>query len=211
MDILAHTLWAGAAMALVRRRWPLRELRARTVALTMTLAALPDVFHLLPIVAWWLAGDGTFETVRAYAIALPGSEPTLPNIVNLLSHQLHCIAHSAIVAAVVTLLLWAALRSMWVPLFGWWSHIGIDVFTHSADFYPAPVLYPITQRGFDSIAWNTPWFMALNYVALGAIGLWLLVFARSRQTRRTPSTERSQTDAKDPNCSRGSNAHRTEA
>ena len=46
-------------------------------------------------------------------------------------------------------------------------------FTHSADFYPSPVLYPITQRGFDGLAWNTPWFLVLNYSALGLIGLWL--------------------------------------
>jgi hypothetical protein len=170
VDILAHSLWAGAGLALARHRWPAQ---ARTVALTMTLAALPDVFHLLPILAWWIAGDGTFATLLAYAIAVPGQEPALPPSVNLLSHHLHCIAHSAIVAAVVTLLLWRVLRSLWLPLLGWWSHIVIDVFTHSAQYYPAPVLYPITQRGFDGLAWNTPWFLVLNYVVLAAVGAWL--------------------------------------
>ncbi len=172
MDILAHTLWAGAGLTLARRRRPVRP---RTLALTMGLAALPDVFHLLPILVWWLVGDGTFATVRAYAIAVPGAEPGLPHIVHLLSHHLHCIAHSAIVAGAVTLLLWAVLRAFWLPLLGWWSHIAIDVFTHSAQFYPAPVLYPITQRGFDGVAWNTSWFMVANYIALGAVGLWLLI------------------------------------
>jgi hypothetical protein len=180
MDILAHTMWAGAGLTLARRRWPVK---GRTLALTMVLAALPDLFHLLPIVAWWLAGDGTFATVRAYAIAVPASEPGLPPAVNLLSHHLHCIAHSAIFAGMVTLLVWAVLRSLWLPLLGWWSHIVIDVFTHSADFYPAPVLYPITERGFDGLAWNTPWFMLANYVALGAVGLWLL-FVRQRGSLR---------------------------
>ena len=56
----------------------------------------------------------------------------------------------------------------------WWLHIVIDVFTHSVDFYPSPVLYPFTQRGFDGLAWNTPWFMLANYVALAGVGLWLL-------------------------------------
>jgi len=37
-----------------------------------------------------------------------------------------------------------------------------------------PVLYPFTERGFDGIAWTTPWFMALNYVALAVVGLWLV-------------------------------------
>jgi hypothetical protein len=49
----------------------------------------------------------------------------------------------------------------------------IDIFTHSQDYYPAPVLYPITQRGFDGIAWNTPWFVVLNYTALAITAAWL--------------------------------------
>ena len=53
-----------------------------------------------------------------------------------------------------------------VPLAGWWSHIVIDFFTHSADYYSVPVLYPFTYWGFDGLAWNTPWFLALNYAVL---------------------------------------------
>jgi membrane-bound metal-dependent hydrolase YbcI (DUF457 family) len=49
---------------------------------------------------------------------------------------------------------------------GWWSHIVIDVFTHSAEFYPVPLLYPLAYSGFDGLAWNTPWFMALTYPAI---------------------------------------------
>ena len=174
MDILAHTLWAGAGIALARRRWLIAN---RTAAATVMLAALPDVVQLLPIIGWWIFGDGSWAVLRAFATALPGQEPALPPLVILLSHHLHCIMHSAIVAAAVTLLLWLVRRSLWIPLLGWWSHIVIDVFTHSATFYPSPVLYPITERGFDGIAWNTPWFMVLNYIALGASGLWL-AFAR---------------------------------
>lgn len=51
-------------------------------------------------------------------------------------------------------------------MLGWWSHILIDVFTHSADFYPSPVFYPLTYWGFDGLAWNTPWFMGINYFLL---------------------------------------------
>ena len=180
MDIVAHTLWAGAGMAVWRHQHPIPR---ATVAATMGLAALPDILHLLPIVLWWLFDDGTFAVVRAYAIPIPGQEPALPPLVQLLSHHLHCVMHSVFVVGAVTLLLSAVRRSLWGPLLGWWSHIVIDVFTHSADFYPAPVLYPITERGFDGIAWNTPWFMVLNYAALGAVGVWL-VFNRPREHAR---------------------------
>ena len=157
-------------MALACRRWPIAP---RTVAMTVGLAALPDIPHLLPLVGWSLLGDGPMAVLRDYAMAVPGEEPALPPTVALLSHNLHCIMHSAIVAGAVTLLTWLALRSLWVPLLGWWSHIVIDVFTHSADYYPSPVLYPITERGFDGLAWNTPWFLLLNYIALGGVCMWL--------------------------------------
>jgi hypothetical protein len=176
MDILAHALWAGAGVAAAHRRWPMAP---RAAAATVALAAMPDMGHMLPLLGWSIVGDGSLGTVWRYAFALPGQEPVVPPLVAMLSHHLHCTLHSAIVAGLVTLLLWFALRHLWLPLLGWWSHIVIDIFTHSADFYPAPVLYPFTQRGFDGIAWNTPWFMVLNYTALACTGVWLLTRARA--------------------------------
>ena len=180
VDSLAHTLWAGAGIALARRHW---RIATRTAAATMVLAALPDVVQLLPILGWWAFGDGSLAALRAYAMALPGQEPLLPPLVADLSHHLHCITHSALVAGAVTLLLWATRRSLWIPLFGWWSHIVSDVFTHSKSFYPSPVLYPVTQQGFDGIAWNTPWFAVLNYGALTASVLWL-IFGQRRKSAK---------------------------
>jgi len=156
---------------------------SRTMGATLVLAALPDVLHLLPIAAWWLSADGTFEALRGYAIAVPGQEPGLPPLIQFWSHHLHCVMHSAPVAGLVTLMMWATRRTFWIPLLGWWSHIVIDVFTHSADYYAVPVLYPFTERGFDGIAWTTPWFMVLNYLALAAVGLWLLLSPRRAHVR----------------------------
>ncbi len=172
MDIVAHTLWAAAGATLIHRRRPLSR---QTVITTLVLAALPDVLHLLPIAGWWIFADGSFAALRGSAVAIPGQEPGLPPMVQLLSYHLHCVMHSAPIAGFVTLMAWVARRAFWIPLLGWWSHIVIDVFTHSADYYAVPVLYPFTERGFDGIAWITPWFMALNYLALAAAGvsLWL--------------------------------------
>lgn len=182
MDIVAHTLWVAAGAAALHRR---RALSRGSVAAALALSAVPDVLHLLPIAGWWLFGDGNFAAVRGYALAAPGQEPWLPPLVGLWSHHLHCVTHSAPVAALVTLLVWALRRAFWLPLLGWWSHIVIDVFTHSADYYAVPVLYPFTERGFDGIAWTTPWFMLLNYGALAAVGAGLLA-ARKRPPGRRP-------------------------
>ena len=183
MDILAHALWAGVGVAWLRRRVPVT---GRAAALTVGLAALPDIPQSLPVLAWWAFGGGTFEALRAFAIAVPGQEPLMPPLVTWLAYQTHCVLHSAVVAGVVTLVAWRWRRALWLPLLGWWSHIVIDVFTHSADYYASPVLYPFTERGFDGIAWNTPWFMVLNYAVLGAIGLWMLHARWLRRRLRVP-------------------------
>lgn len=180
MDIVAHSLWVGLGTVAAARRWPVSATQARAA---VVLAALPDIGHLIPIVLWGLVGDGTWATLRGYAFATPGAEPWLPPGVQAWSHTLHCVMHSAIVAAVITAIAWFRWRWFLVPLAGWWSHIVIDVFTHSSEYYPSPVLYPITNRGFDGIAWPTPWFIALNYAALAVAALWLLRSSRWRARR----------------------------
>ena len=115
MDIFAHALWAGIGATLARRRW---MVPTRTLVVTVVLATLPDIFHLLPIAGWWVFADGSFDVVRAYAIAVPGQQPVLPEIVGIWSHHLHCITHSAIVAGALTLLMWAVRGALWIPLLG---------------------------------------------------------------------------------------------
>ena len=175
MDIVAHTLWAAAGATVIHRRQPLS--RGSTFA-TLVLAALPDVIHRLPLAGWWLFADGSFAALRGYAVAVPGQEPVLPPLIGWLSHHLHCVMHSVPIAGLVTLALCAVRRTLWNPLLGWWSHVVVDVFNHSAGYYAVPVLCPFTERGFDGIAWITPWFMVLNYTALAAVDAWLLMSSR---------------------------------
>lgn len=180
MDILAHGLWAGIGVALTARRW---EISRRTAVATVAMAVLPDLAQLLPLLGGVIYEKDGVAILRAYATASPGTEPTLPPVIALLTHHLHCIMHSAVIASAVTFVVWAVTRSLWIPILGWWSHIVIDVFTHSAEFYPVPVLYPITEKGFDGLAWNTPWFLVANYVALSvAVALLLLTRSRARRT-----------------------------
>lgn len=169
MDIVAHSLWAGLSAVAVSRRWPVSANQTRAA---VALAALPDIAHLIPIILWGLLGDGTWAAFQGYAFATPGAEPWLPAGVQTWSHTLHCVMHSAIIASAVTAIAWLRWRWALVPLAGWWSHIVIDVFTHSSEYYSSPVPYPITERGFDGIAWPTPWFMALNYAALVLAAVW---------------------------------------
>lgn len=175
MDLLAHGIWAGIGVAWGRRRCAIPR---RTALATVALAVVPDLLQGLPLLALVLQGTLDASALLRYATASPGQEPALSPLVALWTHHLHCIGHSAVIAAAVTLLAWWWLRRLWLPLLGWWSHVVIDVFTHSAAFYPSPVFYPFTYWGFDGLAWNTPWFLALNYAAIVAALVWLRVHRR---------------------------------
>lgn len=163
MDILAHGLWVGIGAAWMHRH---RRLDRRTAAVAVGLAVVPDIVQLLPLVHEALFSPGGWAVLLAYANALPGYEPAMSPTITALTHHLHCVMHSALVAGVVTVVSWLWLKRFWMPLLGWWAHILIDVFTHSAEFYPSPVFYPVTYWGFDGIAWNTPWFMVANYLTM---------------------------------------------
>jgi hypothetical protein len=74
MDIFAHALWAGAAIGLTHRRWPVKPAIAVT---TVVLAALPDIPHLQPLLVWSIFEEGRFTALGGYAIAVPGQEPDM--------------------------------------------------------------------------------------------------------------------------------------
>jgi hypothetical protein len=177
MDILAHGLWAGAAVVAVSPRRPPASLWAWTVGL----AILPDLGHMVPVTGWALT-QLTSAQWWQYATALPGQEPSMPHAVHLLAHHLHCILHSAVAAAWVSALVWVWRGAFWWPLLGWWSHIVIDVFTHSAEFFPSPVFYPLTYWGFDGVAWNQPMFQTINYLTLVLVWVGLLWHRDRRRT-----------------------------
>lgn len=172
----AHGLLTAAALSLARRRFEITPTAARA---TVVASVAPDVLHALPVLAWALfAGHGALSLMRDYAFATPGREPWLPQWVAFSSHHLHCMAHSAIAAALVTQICWLAVRTVPIALLGWWSHIVIDLFTHSADFYPAPVLYPLSDWTFDGLAWNRPEVLVSTYLMLGLTWGWLAHSAR---------------------------------
>mgnify|MGYP003394091416 FL=1 len=172
MDIASHALWVVAGAFVARRALTIAP---RTIVAAAMAAVLPDLIHLLPVVSWVLLGSGTIADLYAYAVATPGEEPAMPAIVAAIAHHLHCTLHSAVVAAPITLFALLVRRAWWLPLLAWWSHILIDVLTHSDDYYASPFLYPITYWGFDGLAWNRPAFLAINYALLVIVYIGLYI------------------------------------
>jgi hypothetical protein len=187
MDVIAHALWAGAAAQWLRHRG--RSVSGRMVAATVVVAVLPDVVPLAPAVAWSFSEPAPLQFLYENITALPGEGPEVPAFVHALSHHLHCILHSVIVAGAASALLWWARPRLALPLLGWWLHIALDIPTHSDDYYAVPFLYPITYWGVNGVAWTEPWLLALNYLALAGAYLWLWR-RRDAKLRRGQALER---------------------
>lgn len=167
MDVLSHALWGAAAAETLRRR---TGGGGNVVWAAAALGVAPDLLSIAPVLGWATFQADGFAQLSAYVTAHPGAEPPVPPLVSLLAHHLHCIAHSVIVAGLVTIGVWWFGRGVLVALAGWWAHIVIDIPTHSSDYYAVPFLYPFTYWGFDGVAWKQPWVLAVNALLLAAVG-----------------------------------------
>ena len=170
MDMLSHALWADIGR---RTMAGSSSDKQRLIGWLVAGALLPDLIHAIPVSIWAILGSGSaWDTILAYALATPGAEPVMPTWVIDTAQAVHCSFHSAVLAGLVSLLIWPGgnikLRYL---LLGWWSHILIDTFTHSADYYPVRTFYPLSEWSFDGWAWNSPTFIATNYLLLGLVYL----------------------------------------
>lgn len=149
---------------------------------TALFGVAPDLIQLLPVLVWSASQANPLASTWDYISAVPGAEPAVPASVQWLSHHLHCITHSAVIAAVVAIIVWRVRGALWARLIGWWLHIVLDVPTHSNDYYPVPFLYPLTYWAIDGIAWTNPWLLGANYAAL-AIAWLVLIRTRTCAAR----------------------------
>ena len=178
MDILAHTLWAGAGAkglnALAKNKNEGENKNSRvSVGWAAFWGVFPDLFAFsLPFIFrfyYALSGDGPWSVffVRPRG-GVGGAEDGFS-----ISHTLYQYSHSLVIWAVVFLIVWAVFKRPRYELLGWALHILIDIPTHLLAFYPTPFLFPISDYRFaHGISWGTQWFMIINYSAL------LLVYAR---------------------------------
>lgn len=179
MDIFAHGLWAAVAAKGANKSQKGPRLR---VGATVLWGILPDIFAFTISIAWMVGGLlfgnltlGEFGTNRP-----PLAEPLGPHTIFVfsISFVLYQISHSIVVFLFVFFAVWVLYRRPMWELGGWLLHILIDIPTHTYQFFPTPVFWPLFDWKFDGFAWGTPWFIIFNYTAL------LLLFLLLRNRRQ---------------------------
>ncbi len=155
MEIVAHGLWAAAAVVGARKKTHVRA----HLGWTVWWAAFPDVLAFgVPIIAG----------LALMAVGRAGETHHFPPRAHL-GLPLYPAAHSLIVFAAVFGLTCLALRRIAYSMLGWLMHILIDIPTHSYSYYATRFLWPVSGFGIDGIAWWTPWFWVATYVALATV------------------------------------------
>lgn len=179
MDVLSHGVWA---LAIARGANIKTSTRVMRPSVAFFFGIFPDLFAFsIPILfmLWtFLTGSGP------EVVAAPGPGPSSLRSPEMLAlaHNLYNLSHSLIVFLVVFVVvaLLRKKRPYW-ELSGWLFHILCDIPTHSGEFFPTPIFWPLANWKFDGFSWGQWWFIIANWTTLIVIHLGLTLWKRSKQ------------------------------
>jgi hypothetical protein len=173
MDVFSHGLWAGALFKFI-------NLKRKKDKFSFWLAAFwgvfPDLFAFsIPFLLMFYVA--IFQGVDFSKLPHPSSmEPMIPQLSSILnlSSTLYNVSHSIIVFFIVFFIVYLIFRKpVWI-LGAWLLHIIIDVPTHSYQFYPTPIFWPISSHKFNGIGWANEYFIIVDILLLIAVYFYLL-------------------------------------
>lgn len=166
MDILAHTLWAGAG-ARGANSVNKNKFSHINIGWAAFWGVFPDLFaFMIPIVLRFYFVVFGQSSASSFFIRTNGGMSGVEDGFNIV-RDLYQYSHSLIIFAIVFFVAWIFYRRPRFELLGWVLHILIDIPSHTLAFYPTPFLFPISNYKFPyGIQWSSAWFMIINYSLL---------------------------------------------
>ncbi len=144
MDTLSHALWGKGLFGYRKYRW-----------YSFLFGALPDLF--------------SFGIYFIHGIFFSSSpvmgRPTRSEIPEWV-YSLYDISHSMVIASIVIFIVYKINKEFAFPMLAWPAHIILDFFTHSIEFFPTPILWPISDFKFDGIPWSNPIIFFTNVLLI---------------------------------------------
>ena len=149
MDTFSHTLW-GKGLFGYRKygKWAL------------LFGALPDLLSF-----------GLYFIVRfiTQGVSMEFGKPTLESIPNWV-FIMYDISHSWVIAFLFIIIFLQINKEICFPMLAWPFHILLDFPFHSKEYFPTPILWPISDYRFDGIPWSNP------YIWIGNIACIIVLF-----------------------------------
>ena len=155
MDVLSHGLWGAIVFG--------RRTRTR-FWLTFLIGMAPDLlsFGILTLAAMLgLAEQPDFSHGTP-------PESSIPSYV----HHLYHATHSLVVFLLVFVLVWVSAKQPVWELSAWGLHVVMDIPLHSADFFPTPFLWPLSEWTFNGWQWMTPSILIPDILLLILLYAW---------------------------------------
>ena len=154
MDTLSHALWGKGLFGYRKYRW-----------YSFLFGALPDLF--------------SFGIYFIYSIFFSSSplmgRPERSKIPEWV-YSLYDISHSLVIASIFIFIAYKINKEFAFPMLAWPAHIILDFFTHSIEFFPTPILWPISDFKFDGIPWSNPIVFFANVLLI----FFLFIYRRKK-------------------------------
>ena len=145
MDTLSHTLWGKGLFGY--RKYG---------ALALLFGALPDLLSFgLYFLVRLLSQGMNIEFGRPAVGTIPDWVFTMYNF-----------SHSFIIVLFIFIIAFIIDKDLCFPLLAWPFHILLDFLFHSIDFFPTPILWPISDYKFDGVAWSNPYIWIGNIICI---------------------------------------------
>ena len=134
MDTLSHALWGKGLFGYRKYRW-----------YSFLFGALPDLFSFGIYFLYRILFNSSSMMGRP-----SGNE--IPEWV----YSLYDFSHSLVIASIFIFIVYKINKDFAFPMLAWISHIMLDFFTHSLEFFPTPIFWPLSDYQFDGVPWSNP-------------------------------------------------------
>ena len=145
MDTFSHALYGKGLFGYRKYRWT-----------SFLFGALPD-----------LSSFGVYFLVLFFSNfqKLQYGRPSIEEI-PIWVIELYNISHSLITAFVFIAIVYFVKKDLSWPMLAWPVHIIIDLFTHSIEFFPTPIFWPLSNYRFDGIPWSNIYVFTTNIILI---------------------------------------------
>ena len=147
MDTLSHALWGKGLFGYRKYKW-----------YALFFGAIPDMLSF---------GIYFLFNLIVNPNDIKMGKPSLSEIPNWV-FQLYDFSHSIIVAFIFIAIIYKLNKDISFCMLAWPFHIILDFFTHSVQYFPTPIFWPISDYKFDGIPWSNPnvWFFNVICIIL---------------------------------------------
>ena len=145
MDTLSHALWGKGLFGYRKYRW-----------FSFLFGAIPDLLSF-----------GIYFLFNLLINPLPFKlgKPSLGEIPSWV-FALYDFSHSLIIALIFIVIVYLINKDFCFPMLAWPFHIILDFFTHSIQYFPTPIFWPISDYKFDGIPWSNPIILVVNILCI---------------------------------------------